>query len=120
MATTFASSVGFKYSWSSVYSRSFGISDTTHSVKRGEARRGVYPRRKTVSRNDGSRALCAGIAVQRRPHVVHATLELRQRAVIVDDEVGTCALELRRHLRGDHFHRLRFAEAAVFDETLQS
>src|SRR5215510_9817115 len=31
IATTFGSSVGFTYSWSSVYSSSFGISDTARS-----------------------------------------------------------------------------------------
>src|SRR5688572_577177 len=106
MATTFGSSVAFKYSWSSVYSRSFGISDTTHSAEKGEARRGVYPRRKTVSRNGGGGALRRRFAVQRGPHVVHAPLELRQRAVVVDHEVGARALELRGHLRGDHLHCL--------------
>src|SRR5689334_21570103 len=120
MATTFGSSVAFKYSWSSVYSRSFGISDTTHSAEKGEARRGVYPRRKTVSRNDGGRALRQRLTVQRRPHVVHAPLELRQRAIVVDHVVGARPFELGGHLRGDHLHRLGFAQSAILHEALQT
>ena len=51
---------------------------------------------------------------------MHAPLELRERAVVVDHEVGASALELRRHLRGDHLHGLRLVEPAVFDQALEA
>src|SRR5262245_50210372 len=124
IANTSGLSVGFRYSWSSVYSSSLGISDTTrsswtgrHSVGGG----GVYPRQKTVSRNRSRASLRTGVAVgQRHPNVVHPPLELRERTIVVDYEVGPRALELRRHLGGDHLHRFRLAQPAVFDESLES
>jgi GTP cyclohydrolase IA len=54
------------------------------------------------------------------PDILHAPLELRQRAVVLDDEVGPRAFELGGHLRRNHVHGLSLAESAVGDETLEA
>src|SRR5437016_592069 len=60
-----------------------------------------------------------GILNQRSPDVAYATLELRERAAVVDHEIGARALELRRHLRGDHVHGFGLAQTAIVDKALQ-
>src|SRR5689334_8178364 len=120
IATTSAPS-GFTYSCSSVYSSSFGISDTTRSQVDdgvGKLARGVYPSPKTVSRNSDCARRTSGFRHQRIPDVVHAPLELGQRAFVVDDEVGAGPFELRGHLRGDHVHRFGCREPALLHESL--
>src|SRR4051812_37784245 len=117
---TMSAPSGFMYSCSSVYSRSFGISATTCSlVSDGVVlRRGVYPRRKTVSRNSDC-ALGAGCFThQRAPDVVHAALELCERPFVVDHEVGARTFELSRHLRRDHVHCLGGIETSIFHQSL--
>ncbi len=54
------------------------------------------------------------------PHVLNATLELCESAVVLDDEIGTRAFELGRHLRRDHVHGLRFLKATILDESIET
>src|ERR1700748_3693045 len=97
IATTFASSVGFTYSCSSVYNKSFGISDTTCSSEVVlAASAGVYGRQTRMSSvsADERRTIDVGTLLagrshrgavgvdQRRPCVLHLALELRERAVV--------------------------------------
>src|SRR4029079_12833461 len=48
------------------------------------------------------------------------TRELREGAVVLDDEIGAGPLQFRRHLRGDHVHGFGFAKAAFLDEALET
>ena len=57
---------------------------------------------------------------ERVPHIVHATLELRERTVVVDDEISARAFELRGHLGRDHLHCFRLAKSPVFHQTLET
>src|SRR5512146_1599962 len=99
-AKTFGSSVGFRYSCSSVYSSPFGISDTVDSGAGDDERRGVYRCLRGVSRNAGGALARVGVLAQRAPHVVHPLGERIAARIVLDDDVGPRALELRRHLRG--------------------
>jgi hypothetical protein len=54
------------------------------------------------------------------PHVLHATLELCECAVVFDDEVGARAFELGWHLRGDHVHRFRFLKSAILYQAIEA
>src|ERR1700741_5687428 len=120
MATTFGSFVAFPYSWSSVYSRSLGISAMA-TVELGSndlscGTRTVTERTSRAKRAGSERCRVLSrfrVLHQVGPYVVDAALQLRERAGIVDDEIRAGALELGRHLRGDHVHRLGFAEAPI-------
>src|ERR671937_2244324 len=95
------------YSCSSVKRRSCGICDTRHApgVEDGAKSTGAAP---GVSRNARARAAVAprALAPERRPHRVDAPRELGEAAGVVDDDVGTRALQLGGHLRRDYVHRV--------------
>jgi hypothetical protein len=57
---------------------------------------------------------------ERTPHILYPALELRERSVVLDDEVGAGSFELGRHLRGDHVHRFRLLQSTVLDEPIET
>src|SRR5215207_9585852 len=116
-----------RYSCSFVYSRSAGTLATGRLLLGRRPRAGAQlwgwfggESRCGPGGGQGSVALPRLLARERGPHVVGATLELRARADVVDHEVGARALELRRHLRRDHLHRLGLLQAAVAHEALEA
>src|SRR5688572_4423875 len=104
----------FTYSCSSVYRSDCGRSATSGSGEVESAR--SLDGARGEARNGGRRARslfeCA-------PDVEHAALEGAERAGVVDDEVGARALQLGRHLRGDHLHRFRLAQTAILHQPLE-
>jgi len=72
-----------------------------------------------VSRKRGGARLGGGLRHEGRPDLVHPPLELRQGAVVLDDDVRAGALELRRHLRRDHAHGFRLGEVTIVHEPLE-
>src|SRR5436190_2151670 len=57
---------------------------------------------------------------QLRPDVSDLLLEGVERARVLEDEVRTGALELCRHLRRDHVHRLGLAQTPIANESLEA
>lgn len=54
------------------------------------------------------------------PDILYPSLELRERPIVLDDEVGAGSFELGGHLGGDHVHRFRLLESAIFHETVET
>src|SRR6185503_14799085 len=53
------------------------------------------------------------------PHRPDAFFEIGDRAVVVDDVVRARPLQLRRHLRRDHLHRLRLGQLPLVHQALE-
>src|SRR3982750_1234894 len=64
-------------------------------------------------RSSAERVPCVCFLNELGPETGNLLLERVQRARILDDEIGSCSLELGRHLRRDHVHGFGFAQPAV-------
>src|SRR5512140_3003291 len=62
----------------------------------------------------------SGLGVQGAPDFVDAFLQRGHVAIVVDDEIRPSALELGRHLGGDHVHGLGLSQCSLPREPLEA